>query len=428
MIIVALNFLYNDFKPFELRLLGRRPNALQARFHARLLALLATCDSPADVPIPAGRSGPEFIARLVELEQFVMASPAGTFDNYEDGFGDCSKHDGVVGWVERNKVDAPSSPSPAAPYHSLDASRLKLTGRGNWPLGDFLHDELWLPYFEPRILHHGLPLDGVEIPDFSVEDKKENLKLAKLWSSKGLLALFDEEPPGPYYTRVFNNYKSTVHDRMIGDRRQPNAAERAVAGPSRQLPMMTSMLCPRGFQLVGSVTDRKDFYHQALISRQKAHLNCLPFAFPISEFKGTDEEQCESDTPNLALHIVSKPMPKTLMKKPGMKMKKPAASLALKEPEVAEPAAPAASVSDEVPLHCISKTRASEPERTYIQACQCHFPHAKAKEHKKQLIVQYSLAQDGPDHFDKAVKAMKYIEDHCLTWSQARNIKTLFPQ
>ena len=109
-------------------------------------------------------------------------------------------------------------------------------------------------------------------------------------------------------------------------------------------------------------------------------------------------------------------------------MKKPAASLALKEPEVAEPAAPAASVSDEVPLHCISKTRASEPERTYIQACQCHFPHAKAKEHKKQLIVQYSLAQDGPDHFDKAVKAMKYIEDHCLTWSQARNIKTLFPQ
>ena len=51
-----------------------------------------------------GRSGPEFIARLVELEQFVMASPAGTFDNYEDGFGDCSKHDGAVGWVERNKV------------------------------------------------------------------------------------------------------------------------------------------------------------------------------------------------------------------------------------------------------------------------------------------------------------------------------------
>ena len=136
-IIVALNFLYNDFKPFELRLLGRRPNALQARFHARLLALLATCDSPADVPIPPKRSGPEFIARLVELEQFVMASPAGTFDNYEDGFGDCSKHDGAVGWVERNKVEAPFSPSPAAPYHSLDASRLKLTGRGNWPLGSW---------------------------------------------------------------------------------------------------------------------------------------------------------------------------------------------------------------------------------------------------------------------------------------------------
>ena len=153
----------------------------------------------------------------------------------------------LLGGLRGTRFEAPSSPSPAAPYHSLDASRLKLTGRGNWPLGDFLHDVLWLPYLNPGSFTMGLPLDGVEIPDFSVEDKKENLKLAKLWSSKGLLALFDEEPPGPYYTRVFNNYKSTVHDRMIGDRRQPNAAERAVAGPSRQLPiglMMTSMLCP----------------------------------------------------------------------------------------------------------------------------------------------------------------------------------------
>ena len=172
----------------------------------------------------------------------------------------------------------------------------------------------------------------------------------------------------------------------------------------------------------------KGVMKRQLANGETLEAKCVPGDNGFLLYRFGNEEQCESDTPNLALHIVSKPMPKTLLKKPGMKMKKPAASLALKEPEVAEPAAPAASVSDEVPLHCISKTRASEPERTYIQACQCHFPHAKAKEHKKQLIVQYSLAQDGPDHFDKAVKAMKYIEDHCLTWSQARNIKTLFPQ
>ena len=82
------------------------------------------------------------------------------------------------------------------------------------------------------------------------------------------------------------------------------------------------------------------------------------------------------------------------MKRPASAaLKKPAASLALDavaEPEEPEAVAePAASVSNEVPLHCISKTRASEPERTYIQACQCRFPDAKAKDHKKQLIVQY---------------------------------------
>ena len=290
-IIVALNFLHNDFKPFDLSLLGRRPNSLQRRFHSRLLALLTTCDAPADVPIPAGRSGPEFVARLLELERFVKAQPAGTFDSYEDGFGDCSIHGGARGWIKEEKGEASCTPSPSAPYHSLDASRLKLTGQGNWPLGDFLHDELWLPYFEPRILHHGFSLEGAEIPDFSAEDPGENLRLAKLWSTKGLLALFDVEPPGSYFSRVFNNYKSPTVDRQIGDRRQPNAAERSMAGPSRQLPigfMMTSLICPRGRKLVGCVTDRKDFYHQAKISRQKAHLNCLPFSFKLSEFQGTE--------------------------------------------------------------------------------------------------------------------------------------------
>lgn len=159
---------------------------------------------------------------------------------------------------------------------------MKLTGQGEWPLGDFLHDELWLPYHEPRILHHGLSIDDAAVPDFKLEDPAENLKLAKLWSTKGLLALFDSPPPGNLFSRVFNNYKNEVSDRQIGDRRLANAAEFSIAGPSRRLPigfMMTSLHCPPGYQLHGSITDRKDFYHQAAVTREKAHLNCLPFRY-----------------------------------------------------------------------------------------------------------------------------------------------------
>lgn len=115
------------------------------------------------------------------------------------------------------------------------------------------------------------------------------MKLAKLWSTKGLLALFDSPPPGNLFSRVFNNYKNEVSDRQIGDRRLANAAEFSIAGPSRRLPigfMMTSLHCPPGYQLHGSITDRKDFYHQAAVTREKAHLNCLPFRYDLHEFDG----------------------------------------------------------------------------------------------------------------------------------------------
>ena len=218
-LLVALNYLHNDCRPFDVRLLGRCPNALQTKMHRRLLALVTACDSPADVPIPAGRSGPEFIARLKELEQFAELNPMISDENYEAGFGDLTKgreeqEDLVVGNTVKAPMTKDAGPSPEMPYRSLDAERIKLTGAGKWNLSDHLHDELWLPYLEPRILHHGFSLDDSEIPDFSKEDKEENLKLAKLWSSKGLLAIFDEEPPGPYWSRVFNAYKNASQDRQ----------------------------------------------------------------------------------------------------------------------------------------------------------------------------------------------------------------------
>ena len=83
--------------------------------------------------------------------------------------------------------------SPFQPYRALIAERLKITGRGSWPMGDFLSGPLWLPFQEPAILLHGGAVTWTG-PDDSREDPEENLKLAKIWDARGLLALFHECP------------------------------------------------------------------------------------------------------------------------------------------------------------------------------------------------------------------------------------------
>ena len=47
---------------------------------------------------------------------------------------------------------------------------------------------------------------------------------------------------------------------------------------------MISLHCPRGYELIGCASDRKDFYHQAKITREKAFCNLIPFSFRVSEF------------------------------------------------------------------------------------------------------------------------------------------------
>ena len=70
-----------------------------------------------------------------------------------------------------------------------------------------------------------------------------------------------------YFSRVFNAYKSPDKDRQIGDRRLPNMSEYHVNGPSKFLPQgqqLVMLRLPRFTHcLRGSVTDRRDFYHQA---------------------------------------------------------------------------------------------------------------------------------------------------------------------
>ena len=286
MLVVFLNYQYNGLRPVRLSELRRSPSLAQLKIFRHLRGLIAVSDRAGDHPLPPGRSGPEFVARLIELSKYVNENHNFDFGSYSEG---ASFNDEKVGQIHQHFT--PSSEfSPVLPYRSLDASRLKLSGTGTWPLSDFLDGStLWLPFVEPLVLRHGHPCSWPG-PSFVRETIEENYKLAKLWSLKGLLALFDK--PSAFFSRVFNTYKSAEADRQIGDRRFMNGGEYHPRGPSADLPsgvLMTSVHCPRGMRLVGCASDRKDFYHQAQVSRSRAATNMLPFVFPERWFAGFNE-------------------------------------------------------------------------------------------------------------------------------------------
>ena len=290
LVVVALNYLHDGFQESDIWQLGRRPNELQKKIHRRLWSLLTTCDAPGMFPLSQGRSGDEFIARLHSLEAFAKSCPLLSAEMYEEGPDDLSRKAKTenVRRSYRPKTDECGTTGLGV-YRPLDVSRLKLTGRGQWDLASHLDDELWLPYVEPAVLRHGLKRPGVEGPNLAKEDRGENLKLAKLWSAQGLLCLAYQQPSGGLVSRVFNNLKNEQFDRQIGDGRLMNSGERSIQGPSRYLPggyLMTSLHVAPGCKLVGAVTDRKDFYHQSMVTRQRAESNCLPFGYNTADFEG----------------------------------------------------------------------------------------------------------------------------------------------
>ena len=73
---MALNYLHGGMRPIPLVLLGREPNAVHLDIDGWLRALLTACDRPDAHPLPPGRSGYEFIARLIELEHFAGSHTA----------------------------------------------------------------------------------------------------------------------------------------------------------------------------------------------------------------------------------------------------------------------------------------------------------------------------------------------------------------
>ena len=128
------------------------------------------------------------------------------------------------------------------------------------------------------------------VPNFTRENPQECFKLAKVWDARGLLKVFPEPVLPSHFSRVFNAFKDATKDRQIGDRRLPNLSEYHIDA---------SKALPQGHQLVrirltrythvlcGSTTDRRDFYHQAQVTAERAQSKMLPCSYPHLDFQGT---------------------------------------------------------------------------------------------------------------------------------------------
>ena len=165
-------------------------------------------------------------------------------------------------------VDVVNDRKELVPYRPLCSERLKISGRGQWDPSPYLSDLFYLPYVEPRCNEFDIDAPAALRPDLSGVDVKEVRALCEKWDELGLLELHRGGwlPRQSRFVKVFNNYKSTVADRQIGDRRAQNYAEGRIPGPSSCLPTAAEILqvAPRRYHemLVTSITDRRDFYHQ----------------------------------------------------------------------------------------------------------------------------------------------------------------------
>eukprot|EP00435_Cladocopium_sp_Y103_P038928 s550_g10.t1 len=281
-LVMCLNFLHLGRFPTNQEL-GRQPNEIQCQIFSRLRSYVAVCGSIREMfPLAPGRSGPQLAASLMHLEAFVEGCSE---------FKDSYRRSTSSSLYAEDPDLLPAEEFPQlVPYRSLDPSRLKLSGRGHWDMQEHIQGVLWLPFVEPSFLRHGGDVSGAVLPSFEKEDKDANLRLAKLWDVNGrLLALFDSPSFPGCYSKVFQVYKSPERDRQIGDRRLPNAHEFHVNGPSRNLPtghLLTELHLDVGSEtLRGSVTDRRDFYHQSQVSLSRARSNCLSVSFPLDEFR-----------------------------------------------------------------------------------------------------------------------------------------------
>ncbi|CAE7249391.1 unnamed protein product, partial [Symbiodinium sp. KB8] len=229
------------------------------------------------VPSCAGRKGLQLAARLSEVVVFLRDQ------GFEAG-GYPTTAEPPSGFVGH----APGAPEALTPYRNILADQVVLHGRGSWDLSRHLGPELYLPYVEPDCFRFSGT--GGPCATLQGESKSELYKLARVWDASGLLGLTAGPLPDRMLTRVFGAYKAPGKQRQIGDRRGQNSWESRLDGPSKWLPtgpLLCRLHVPAGFCLVGSVTDRRDFYTQAAISRERASTNVVGPALPLAWFADT---------------------------------------------------------------------------------------------------------------------------------------------
>ena len=230
-LVVALNFLHGGHAWTPVSLLRRQPNGHQRLVYTRLERFAVACDGrQGEFALPPGRSGPDLLARILELEAFAASAC------WQDSHGYLKlPSQQPHGFTVPHSACNEELPE-LSPYRPLDTSRLRLTGQGQWDLAEWLEGPLWLPYQDPLILRHGAAVDPSVVPSFELEDREENLRLARLWDTKGLLHLRIGSVDDAFRCRVFNCYKDPSRDRQIGDRRLVNGGELRLSGPSARLP------------------------------------------------------------------------------------------------------------------------------------------------------------------------------------------------
>ena len=238
--------------------------------------MLKACSDKGVHPLSSGRRGPHLIARLRELSAHLKSLGMSTFA-YPRG-----------SLLSKEVPHSTEGPEALKPYRDADPDRLKISGKGQWDLAEFLSAELRLPFLEPRVLR-AIPHNSLPYPAALEEDPDRTLRMLKLWDSRGLLYLSFERKAPRELTRVFGCYKNESADRQIGDRRGCNGLEGRLQGPSRFLPpghCLVNLTVPAGCRLVGASTDRADFYHQAAVSAAKAEGNTVGPPFRVKDFEG----------------------------------------------------------------------------------------------------------------------------------------------
>ena len=270
-VVAALNYMHVGGAPQTRALMQRRPNRAQAKALRYLEALVRSCSSVGTIEVvSATRRTSELVARLGEVTSHVTSlSPS------------CDPYGPAFPGISMSHAEKEAALSP---YRNLDASRIKLSGKGQWDPSPFLDPSLYLAFREPQsLLLPTVPEPGRgDVPLLSAEPEGEVFHLAKRWDENDLLVLTPLGPPKarPYEgVKIFNCLKDARTDRQIADRRGRNWTEGRIPGPSRQIPTGPSLTClhvtPQSETLSICATDRRDFYHQLKVPFARARRSLL---------------------------------------------------------------------------------------------------------------------------------------------------------